>query len=39
MTDIQQLLDNAEWVRQAVDPAAFAVHLRNRRLRGVSENP
>ena len=38
-TDIQQLLDNTEWVRQAVDPAAFAVHLRNRPLRGVSEKP
>jgi Bacterial virulence factor lipase N-terminal len=38
-TDIQQLLDNTEWVRQAVDPAAFAVHLRNRPLYGVSEKP
>jgi dienelactone hydrolase len=38
-TDIQRLLDNTEWVRQAVDPAAFAVHLRNRPLRGVSEKP
>ncbi len=38
-TDIQQLLDNTEWVRQAADPAAFAVHLRNRPLHGVSEKP
>ena len=38
-TDIQQLLDNTEWVRQAVDPAAFAVHLRTRPLHGVSEKP
>jgi hypothetical protein len=38
-TDIQQLLDNTEWVRQAGDPAAFAVHLRHRPLHGVSQKP
>ena len=37
--DIQHLLDNTEWVRQAVDPAAFAVHLRTRPLHGVSQKP
>ena len=34
-TDIQQLLDNTEWVRQSADPSAFAVHLRQRPLRAV----
>jgi hypothetical protein len=38
-TDIQQLLDNTEWVRQAADPAAFAIHLHKRPLHGVSEKP
>ena len=34
-TDIQQVLDNTEWVRQSADPSAYAVHLRQRPLRAV----